>query len=196
MPRIRRTHRPRSFEALIEPLGADERGRGHILPPARQAELKAECLRLIRMGATSDQIRLLLNLSKSAASRWCRLAIAEGGIHADRRFINVRHQTILQAAWARTEIATEDGACWEWLGAKGENGYGKLSFEGVCHYAHRIIYEHLVAPIPRGKVVDHICCNRGCVRPDHLQAINQSENLLLVAVRTIGGGVVPRDGAE
>ena len=40
------------------------------------------------------------------------------------------------------------------------------------------MYELMVGPIPDGLVIDHVCNNRGCVRPDHLRPVTQRENIL------------------
>ena len=68
--------------------------------------------------------------------------------------------------------------CWLWTGAKTGSGYGQI-WLGTVHRecAHRIAYEMFVGPIPEGYHVDHLCRNRACVRPDHLQAIPGKENV-------------------
>ena len=62
--------------------------------------------------------------------------------------------------------------CWLWRG-KIHRGYGR--FEGG--FAHRIFYILLRGPIPSGLVLDHTCCTKACVNPDHLEAVTQKENI-------------------
>ena len=67
--------------------------------------------------------------------------------------------------------------CWQWRGAVSGNGYGTFRFEGRIIRPHRFIYEALVGPIPDGLVIDHLCGNRLCVNPDHLEPVTNGENL-------------------
>lgn len=67
--------------------------------------------------------------------------------------------------------------CWEWLGYKIRGGYGAIKWQGRTHCAHRVAYECLIGPIPKGLELDHLCRNRGCVRPDHLEPVTHSENI-------------------
>lgn len=69
--------------------------------------------------------------------------------------------------------------CWEWPGAKTGNGYGVIGRgrrgEGNV-LVHRAAYEELVGPIPEGQHLDHLCRNKACLRPAHLEPVSQAEN--------------------
>lgn len=63
--------------------------------------------------------------------------------------------------------------CWHWLRFKDKGGYGRISrFE----YAHRVIYERFKGKVPEGLHLDHLCRNRGCVNPEHLEPVTRAVN--------------------
>lgn len=66
------------------------------------------------------------------------------------------------------------GNCWEWRGARGAHGYGTMGQS----LAHRLSYEYSIGTIPAGLQLDHLCRNRGCVNPAHLEPVTQRENIL------------------
>lgn len=68
--------------------------------------------------------------------------------------------------------------CWVWHGAGvvGGNGYGHLRVGGVTRGAHRVSFEHHSGPIPCGMFIDHLCRNRACINPAHLEAVPHREN--------------------
>lgn len=72
------------------------------------------------------------------------------------------------------------GVCWEWVArSRTPNGYGvfRLSHEGGTVLAHRFAYALLVGDIPSHLQADHLCRNRLCVDPDHIQLVPQIVNL-------------------
>jgi hypothetical protein len=73
--------------------------------------------------------------------------------------------------------------CWLWTGTTGRDGYGKIGVkraDGTWRSlrAHRVSYEIHVGPIPDGLHLDHLCRNRRCVRPDHLEPVTNRVNSL------------------
>lgn len=58
------------------------------------------------------------------------------------------------------------------------DGYVKVKHNGERGMAHRIMYKIFRGPIPSDRVLDHLCRNRSCMNPDHLEAVTQRENIL------------------
>lgn len=71
----------------------------------------------------------------------------------------------------------EDG-CWLWLGATWANGYGKTSTPITgTRIAHRALYAQARGAAPEGMDLDHLCRQRLCVNPDHLEPVTRQENI-------------------
>ena len=82
----------------------------------------------------------------------------------------------------QTKIAVHESGCWEWTGAHNNNGYSCFAIEGKSQLAHRVSYTYLVGPIPVGLTIDHLCRNKSCVNPEHLEAVTGAENNRRAAV--------------
>ena len=68
--------------------------------------------------------------------------------------------------------------CWEWTGYVRPNGYGCFAIQYRKPGAHRYAYQLFRGPIPTGLTLDHLCKNRVCVNPWHLEPVSLRENLL------------------
>ena len=70
-------------------------------------------------------------------------------------------------------------SCWLWTGAPNvHGGYGRVRAGTTTKYAHRVVYEMLVGPIPAGLTLDHLCRNPRCVNPLHLEPVSMRDNIL------------------
>jgi hypothetical protein len=68
--------------------------------------------------------------------------------------------------------------CWEWLGSKCINGYGRMRVDGKLVQAHRLAYELFVGPAPANLTADHLCRNPSCVNPEHIEFVTIRDNTL------------------
>lgn len=68
-------------------------------------------------------------------------------------------------------------SCWPFLGSQMGAGYGQMPLNPVTRLAHRWSYNFFVGPIPKGKVVMHLCDIRTCCNPLHLAIGTQQDNL-------------------
>ena len=77
--------------------------------------------------------------------------------------------------WSKVE---KTDTCWLWTASLQSTGYGQISVDRRPRLAHRVAYEMLVGPIPAGLELDHLCRNRACVNPDHLEPVTHKVNML------------------
>ena len=81
----------------------------------------------------------------------------------------------------QSRITVDDAGCWLWQGPLTNAGYGRMSWTAFGRKeggAHRVSYVAHRGPIPAGLQLDHLCRNRACVRPDHLEPVTNRVNIL------------------
>lgn len=78
-----------------------------------------------------------------------------------------------QRFWAKVE-KTHD--CWLWTASLGHSGYGQFGAFDTVWPSHRIAYRQLIGPIEAGLTLDHLCRNKRCVNPAHLEPVTHHEN--------------------
>lgn len=109
---------------------------------------------------------------------------------ADRIGVDVGERIpLIERFWLKVDTS---GPCWLWTGARTGAGYGKLYRNGRAVEAHRVAYELFVGPIPPGLDLDHLCRNRACVNPAHLEPVTRSVNLRRGAVGRSGATAINR----
>jgi hypothetical protein len=68
-------------------------------------------------------------------------------------------------------------SCWNWTAYCVPDGYGQFRYNSKIISAHRYSYTRFVGDIKDGLVIDHLCSNRKCVNPEHLEQVTQQENV-------------------
>jgi hypothetical protein len=77
----------------------------------------------------------------------------------------------------RSEVVPS--GCWEWTGSRSPDGYGKIydATVGRPNHVHVVSYREFKGPIVKGLQIDHLCRNRCCCNPDHLEQVTPSVNV-------------------
>lgn len=135
-------------------------------------------------GARSHNLRIKSRLVVSALIQLRARQVLVGQEESPRRTLTERNlpdkfpdtPTALDRWCSRVTLPADPAACWEWTGSRNTDGYGQFSRSS----AHRFAYASFVGMLPRGRdwQIDHLCRNRGCVNPDHLELVEQRTNIL------------------
>lgn len=88
----------------------------------------------------------------------------------------IAHDRGVEQFWEKVKRDPETG-CWNWQGTKDYNGYGRARWLGKMVKAYRLSYWINVGPFPDELTMDHLCRNRHCVNPAHLEPVTHQENM-------------------
>lgn len=83
---------------------------------------------------------------------------------------------ISNETWVKIKHRVRDDGCWIFNGSQQKDGYGSCNRNGQT-LAHRAYYSILKGPLIAGMELDHLCKNRNCVNPDHLEQVSHAENI-------------------
>ena len=78
--------------------------------------------------------------------------------------------------WSKVHIP-DLFSCWEWQAGRNSNSYGVFWVNRKLAYAHRIIYQLMIGSIPDNLTIDHLCRNKRCVNPSHIELVTIGENV-------------------
>lgn len=102
-----------------------------------------------------------------------------GGVPtAGRRFVHGHNGKRPLRERVLSRLIIDPSGCLIWAGSLNSTGYGQVEHEHRALYVHRLMYEWFVGPIPDGLHIDHLCRNRACGAPAHLEAVTPKVNIL------------------
>ena len=77
-----------------------------------------------------------------------------------------------------SRVIISDSGCWEWTAGKSGTGYPMFTWNNKTRGAYKFIYEYINGKIKKDQEMDHLCKNKLCCNPKHLEAVSRSENCL------------------
>jgi hypothetical protein len=89
--------------------------------------------------------------------------------------ISVRGECLKKRFWSKVTIEETD-KCWEWNATKNPEGYGGFRANGKMEKSHRVAWGLMKGVIPDGLDVHHVCGNKGCCRPSHMEILTRLEH--------------------
>lgn len=120
---------------------------------------------------TYAQMAASFGVSEISVKRYC------AGLGRGKNWRSGRRQASPNAGkfWASVDRASD--GCWPWKGCRNSSGYGTVHFDGTSQGTHRVAYLLKHGAIPEGREIDHLCRNRACCNPAHLEAITHEKNM-------------------
>lgn len=140
---------------------------------------------------TTECVEITASLSTVGRRRREAFVALTGALIPDgsRLWTRCRNRRCISPEHAYYPTHTVDtSGCWPWVGALNEKGYPLIARSRTSHpgpgsaFAHRHYYEMNVGPIPPDLTLDHLCGNKSCVNPDHLEPVTNAENQRRAAV--------------
>lgn len=137
----------------------------------------------------------------SCAVEWCERPVRANGLCAshynraranlplDTPFVEQRIGLTAQELVRCRTVVTESG-CWQFTGTLHPSGYARFAYRSRTMAGHRLAYEAFVGPIPDGLTIDHLCRNKACLNPGHLEAVTMRENVMRST------GIAPTNAAK
>jgi|SRR5690606_17068317 len=115
--------------------------------------------------------------AKTYCAMHYRRLLVNGDVHRVQAIRSSKGASLEERFWAKVSKDPEHPkGCWEWLGSKTHEGYGRFRIGDKGKGAHRVSYMWHIGEISEGHEVDHKCHNPSCVRPDHLRLLTQMQN--------------------
>src|SRR5688500_12215195 len=142
-----------------------------------------EICRLYLEGQSTHEIAARLGIGRHTTLRWLRkrgVAIRPRGFTRLQRCSRCgltasklgRHVDLHKRF---DDLRGDPAECWPYDGHLNVKGYGASAFGGLAHRTALRLYRGVT--VPKSMEVDHLCRNRACVNPDHLEIVTHLENI-------------------